>query len=47
METRVVADTCRYSSRHLIPIFQTVKVAELGIKGPLKYLQVSATILVS
>ena len=35
------------SSRHLISIFQTVAVAELGIKCPLKYLQVSATTLVS
>jgi len=38
-ETRVLADTCRYSSGQLIPIFQTVAVAELGIKGPLEYLQ--------
>ena len=45
-ETRVVADTCRYSSRQLIPIFQTVTVAELGIKGSLEYLQVSTTTLV-
>ena len=28
-------------------MFQTVAVAELGIKGPLGYLQVSATTLVS
>ena len=28
-----------------IPIFQSVAVAELGIKGPLQYLQVSATTL--
>ena len=39
-ETRVVAYTCRYSSGQLIPIFQSVAVAELGIKGPLEYLQV-------
>ena len=32
----MVADTCRYSSGLLIPIFQTVAV---GIKGPLEYLQ--------
>jgi len=46
-ETRVVAYTCRYSSRQLIPVFQTVAVAELGIKGSLEYLQVLATTLVS
>ena len=28
-ETRVVAVTCRYFSKLLIPIFQTVAVAEL------------------
>ena len=39
-ETGVVAYTCRYSSGKLIPIFQSVAVAELGIKGPLEYLQV-------
>jgi len=39
-ETRVVAYTCRYSSGQLIPIFQSVAVAELGIKVPLEYLQV-------
>ena len=39
-ETRVVAYTCRYYSGHLIPIFQSVAVAELGIKGRLEYLQV-------
>ena len=39
-ETRVVAYTCRYSSGLLIPIFQSVAVAELGIKGPLEYMQV-------
>jgi len=44
-ETRVVAYTCRYSSGQLIPIFQSVAV--VGIKGPLEYLQVSATTLVS
>ena len=38
-ETRVVAYTCRYFSGKLIPIFQSVAVAELGIKGPLEYLQ--------
>jgi len=38
-ETSVVAYTCRYSSGQLIPIFQSVAVAELGIKGPLEYLQ--------
>jgi len=32
----VVAYTCRYSSGQLIPIFQSVAVAELGIKGPLE-----------
>jgi len=36
----VVAYTCRYSSEQLIPIFQSVAVVELGIKGPLEYLQV-------
>ena len=39
----VVADTWWAS----IPIFQTVAVAKLGIKGPLEYLQVSATTLMS
>ena len=34
-----VAYTPRYSSGPLIPIFQTVAVAELGIKGPLEHLQ--------
>ena len=43
----MVANHYRYSSRQLISIFQTVTVAELGIKGPLQYLQVSATTLVS
>ena len=43
----MVAYTCRYSSGQLIPIFQSVAVAELGIKGPLEYLQVYATTLVS
>ena len=38
--SRVVAYTCRYSSGQLIPIFQSVTVAELGIKGPVEYLQV-------
>ena len=37
---RVVAYTCRYSSGQLIPVFQSVAVAKLGIKGPLEYLQV-------
>jgi len=32
--------TLAYSSGQLIPIFCTVAVAELGIKGPLEYLQV-------
>jgi len=36
----VVAYTWRYSSEQLIPMFQSVAVAELGIKGPLEYLQV-------
>jgi len=40
----MVAYTCRYSSGQLIPIFQSVAVAELGIESPLEYL---ATILVS
>ena len=31
----------------LIPIFQSIAVTELGIKGPIEYLQVQATILVS
>jgi len=35
-ETRVVANTCGYSSGQLIPIFQSVAVAELGFKGPLQ-----------
>jgi len=39
-ETGVVAYTCRYSSGQLIPIFQSIAVAELRIKGPLEYLQV-------
>ena len=39
-ETRVVAYMCRYSGGQLIPIFHSVAVAELGIKGPLEYLQV-------
>ena len=39
-ETRVVADTCRYSSGQLIRMFQTVAVAGLGIKVPLEFLQV-------
>ena len=42
----MVANTCRYSSGQLIPIFQSVEVAGLGIKGPLEYLQVWDTILV-
>ena len=36
----MVANTCRYFSGQLIPIFQTVAMAELGIKDPLEYLQV-------
>ena len=43
----MVASTCRYSGGHLIPVFQTVTVAELGTKSPLEYLQVLATTLVS
>ena len=43
----VEAYTCRYSSGQLIPLFQSVAVAELRIKGPLEYLQVQATTLVS
>ena len=43
----MVAYTCRYFSGQLIPIFHIVAVAELGIKGPLEYLQVWATTLVS
>ena len=39
-ETMVVAYTWRYSSGQLIPIFQSVAVAELGINCPLEYLQV-------
>ena len=35
----MVADTCRYSSGLLITVFQTVAVAEIGIKGLLEYLQ--------
>jgi len=46
-ETGVVAYICRYSSEKLIPIFQSVEVVELGIKGPLEYLQVLPTTLVS
>ena len=38
-ETRVIINTCRYSSGHLIPIIQSCQ-DELGIKCPLKYLQV-------
>ena len=37
--TRVVTYTCRYSCGHLIPIIQLCQ-DELGIKGPLEYLQV-------
>jgi len=36
----VVAYTRRYSRGQLIPMFQSVAVAGLGIKGPLEYLQV-------
>ena len=36
----MIAYTCRYSNGQLIPIFQSVAVAELEIKGPLEYLQV-------
>ena len=43
----MVAYTCKYSRWQLIPIFQSVAVAELGIKGPREYLQVYATTLVS
>ena len=43
----MVADTCKYSSGYLIPIFQSGVVAKLGIKGSLEYPQVWATILVS
>ena len=43
----MVVDTRRYSSGQLISISQTLAVAELGIKGPLEYLQVQATTLVS
>ena len=32
--------TCRYSSGYLIPVIQSVAVAELGIKSPLEYSQV-------
>ena len=35
-EARVIMYTCRYSSRHLIPIIQSCQ----GIKCPLEYLQV-------
>jgi len=31
----VVAYTCRYSSRQLNPLFQSVAADELGIKDPL------------
>ena len=46
---QVITDTCRYFSGQLIPMFQTVTVAatELGIKGPLECLKMSATTLVS
>ena len=43
----MVVNASKYASGQLIPIFQTVAVAELGIKYPLEYLQVSATTLVS
>jgi len=43
-EARVVDDTCRYSGGQLIPIFQAVAVAELGVEGAVEYLQVLATI---
>jgi len=46
-QPRMVVYTCRYSSGQLIPILQSVAVAKLGIKGPLQYLQMKATILVS
>ena len=38
-ETRLITYTCRYSSGNLIRIIQSCK-DELGIKCPLKYLQV-------
>ena len=43
----MVAYTCRYSSGQLIPICQSVAVAELGSKSPLEYLQVQDITLVS
>ena len=39
------AYTYRYSSGQLIPIFQSVAVAEVGIKGPLEYLQLTPLFL--
>ena len=42
-----MAYTCRYFSGQLIPIFQSVAVTGLRFKGPLEYLQVWATTLVS
>jgi len=38
-ETRLITYTCRYSSGNLIRIIQSCQ-DELGIKCPLKYLQV-------
>ena len=46
IKVKLVTYTCRYSSRHLIPIIQPSQ-SKLGIKCPLEYLQVWATTLVS
>ena len=42
-----ITSACKYSSGNLIPIFQSLAVAELKIEGPLEYMQVQATTLVS
>ena len=43
----MVVDICRYFIIQLIATFQTVAVAKLEIQGPIEYLQVLATTLVS
>ena len=35
----MVADTCRYTSIHLIPTLQPITMTDLGITCPLVYLQ--------
>jgi len=45
-KTRVITYSCRYPSRHLIPIIQSCQ-DELGIKCPLESLQLLMIPLVS